>query len=66
MYEDLKLSYWWYGMKRDVVEYIALWDIYQQVKAKHQRPTELLQPLQLPEWKWEEIGMDFIVGLPRT
>jgi hypothetical protein len=25
-----------------------------------------LQPLQLPEWKWEEIGMDFIVGLPRT
>jgi hypothetical protein len=66
MYEDLKLSYWWYGMKRDVVEYIALWDIYQQVKAKHQRPTELLQPLQLPDWKWEEIGMDFIVGLPRT
>jgi hypothetical protein len=66
MYEDLKLSYWWYGMKHDVVQYIALWDIYQQVKAKHQRPTELLQPLQLPEWKWEEIGMDFIVGLPRT
>jgi hypothetical protein len=26
----------------------------------------LLQPLQVPEWKWEEIAMDFIVGLPRN
>jgi hypothetical protein len=36
------------------------------VKVEHQRPTGLLQPLQVPEWKWEEIVMDFIVGLPRT
>nr|AAR06331.1 putative polyprotein [Oryza sativa Japonica Group] len=38
----------------------------QRVKAEHQRPAGLLQPLQIPEWKWEEIGMDFIMGLPRT
>jgi hypothetical protein len=36
------------------------------VKAEHQRPANLLHPLKIPEWKWEEIGMDFIVGLPRT
>jgi hypothetical protein len=36
------------------------------VKAEHQRPTRLLQPLKILEWKWEEIGMDFIVGLPHT
>jgi hypothetical protein len=36
------------------------------VKAEHQRPADLLHPLKIPEWKWEEIGMDFIVGLPRT
>jgi hypothetical protein len=36
------------------------------VKAEHQRPTGLLHPLKISEWKWEEIGMDFIVGLPCT
>jgi hypothetical protein len=66
MYPDLKLSYWWYGMKHNVAEYIALCNICQPVKAEHQRPVGLLQPLHVPEWKWEEIGMDFIVGLPRT
>jgi hypothetical protein len=66
MYHDLKATYSWYGMKRDVAEYVALYDTCQGVKAEHQRPGELLQPVQVPEWKWEEITMDFIVGLPRT
>jgi hypothetical protein len=66
MYKDLKTRYWWYGMKRDVIEYVAPCDTCRRVKAEHQRPTGLLQPLRIPEWKWEEIGMDFIVGLPRT
>jgi hypothetical protein len=66
MYHDLKATYWWYGMKRDIVEYVALCDTCQRVKAKHQRPAGLLQPLQVPEWKWEEIAMNFIMGLPRT
>jgi hypothetical protein len=66
MYLNLKEKYWWYGLKRDVAEYVALCDTCQRVKAEHQRPARLLQPMQILEWKWEEVGMDFIVGLPRT
>jgi hypothetical protein len=66
MYQDLKQRYRWYGMKKDVAAHVALCDVCQKVKAEYQRPAGLLQPLKVPEWKWEEIGMDFIVGLPRT
>jgi hypothetical protein len=66
MYKDLKTRYWWYGMKQDILECVSLCDTCQQVKAEHQRPARLLQPLKIPEWKWEEIGMDFIVELPCT
>ena len=53
-------------MKRDVAAHVAICDVCQRVKAEHQRPAGLLQPLKVPEWKQEEIIMDFIVGLPRT
>jgi hypothetical protein len=55
-------------MKRDVAAHVALCNVCQRVKLEHQRPASLLQPLKVPEWKWEEIGigMDFIMGLPRT
>ncbi|WVZ93521.1 hypothetical protein U9M48_039493 [Paspalum notatum var. saurae] len=66
MYYDLKERFWWYGMKRAVAEYVAVCDTCQCVKAEYQRPAGLLQPLKILEWKWEEISMDFIVGLPRT
>jgi hypothetical protein len=66
MYQDLKQKYWWYGLKKDVASHVALCDVCQRVKAEHQRPTSLLHPLKIPEWKWEEICMDFIVGLPHT
>jgi hypothetical protein len=52
-------------MKRNVAEYVTLCDTCQRVKAEHQQPAGLLQPLQVSEWRWE-VAMDFIVGLPRT
>jgi hypothetical protein len=65
MYQDLKLKYWWYGLKRDVAAHVAMCDVCQRVKAEHQRPAGLIYPLKIPEWKWEKIGMDFMTGVPR-
>ena len=39
-------------------------DVCRRVKAQHQKPTGLLQPLEIPEWKWDHIEMDFITGFP--
>ena len=66
MYQDVKGMYWWNGIKKDVAQYVASCLTCQQVKFEHQRPTGLLQELPLPEWKWERITMDFVVGLPKT
>jgi hypothetical protein len=53
-------------MKREIAEYVARCDNCWRIKTEHQRPTGLLQPLQIPQWKWDEIRMDFIVSLPST
>jgi hypothetical protein len=66
MYHHVKNRYWWYGMKRAIAKYVALCENCQRVKAERQRPAGLLQLLMIPQWKWEEISMDFIVGLPTT
>ena len=53
-------------MKKDITEYVAVCDVCQRVKAEHQKPAGLIQPISIPEWKWDKLGMDFITGLPRT
>ncbi|KAL0539789.1 hypothetical protein IC582_024007 [Cucumis melo] len=66
MYQDLKRVYWWRNMKREVAKFVSRCLVCQQVKAPRQKPAGLLQPLSIPEWKWENVSMDFITGLPRT
>ena len=66
MYRDLKKHFWWSGMKRDVAEFVAKCLTCQQVKIEHQRASGLLQQLEIPVWKWDEITMDFVMGLPKT
>jgi hypothetical protein len=53
-------------MKKDIVEYITRFMECQKVKYEHRHPIGLLQPLPIPEWKWEVVTMNFITGLPRT
>ena len=66
MYQDLKMSFWWSGMKKDVSEFVTKCLVCQRVKAEHQVPSGLLQTIRIPEWKWDRITMDFFVGLPLT
>ncbi|WVZ70321.1 hypothetical protein U9M48_018996 [Paspalum notatum var. saurae] len=66
MYQDLKQKFWWTRMKREIAKYVSECDVCQRVKADHLKPVGMLQPLAVPAWKWEDIHMDFIVGLPRT
>nr|GEU39910.1 putative reverse transcriptase domain-containing protein [Tanacetum cinerariifolium] len=66
MYEDLKQHFWWNGMKQDIATFVEKCLICQQVKIEHQRASGIRQPLDTPVWKWDEISMDFVTGLPRT
>jgi hypothetical protein len=62
----VKRQYYWLGMKRYIFECIAKCLECQRVKAKHRHPVGLLQPLPIPQWKWEVVTMDFLTGFPRT
>jgi hypothetical protein len=51
-------------MKRETAHYVSECDTYQKVKANYMKPGGLLQPLSIPKWKWDDISMDIILGLP--
>jgi hypothetical protein len=51
-------------MKRETIHYVSKCDTYRKVKANYMEPGGLLEPLSIPEWMWDDISMDFIVGLP--
>jgi hypothetical protein len=53
-------------MKREIAKYVSKCDTCQRVKASHLKVSGTLQPLPIPSWKWEDIRMDFVVGLPNT
>ncbi|GKD39407.1 putative reverse transcriptase domain-containing protein [Tanacetum coccineum] len=66
MYHDLRDMYWWLGIKRHIATYVSKCLTCSKVKAEHQRPSGLLQQPEIPEWKWDNITMNFITKLPRT
>ncbi|WVZ70589.1 hypothetical protein U9M48_019244 [Paspalum notatum var. saurae] len=66
MYQDLKQKFWWTRMKQEIAKYMSKCDVCQRVKADHLKPAGMLQPLKVLAWKWKDVHMDFIVGLPRT
>jgi hypothetical protein len=66
MYHDLRKQFWWTRMKREKANYVSECDTCRKIKADYMKPRVLLHLLSIPEWKWDYISMDFIMGLPLT
>jgi len=66
MDHDLKKLFWWSGLKRDVAQFVYSCLICQKSKVEHQKPAGLLTSLDVPEWKWDSISMDFVTSLLNT
>nr|GFB68907.1 putative reverse transcriptase domain-containing protein [Tanacetum cinerariifolium] len=66
MYQDLRKLYWWSNMKADIATYVSQCLTCAKVKAEHLKPSGLLQQPEIIEWKWENMTLDFMTGLPRT
>ncbi|GJU48083.1 putative reverse transcriptase domain-containing protein [Tanacetum coccineum] len=66
MYQDMKKLYWWPNMKANIATYVSKCLTCAKVKAEHQRPSGLLVQPKIPEWKWDNITMDFVTKLPKT
>ncbi|GJS75946.1 putative reverse transcriptase domain-containing protein [Tanacetum coccineum] len=66
MYQDLKKLYWWPNMKAEIATYVSKCLTCAKVKIEYQKPSGLLVQPEIPQWKWENITMDFVTKLPRT
>ncbi|GJR05337.1 putative reverse transcriptase domain-containing protein [Tanacetum coccineum] len=66
MYQDLKKLYWWPNMKAEIATYVSKCMTCAKVKAEYQKPSGLLVQPKIPQWKWENITMDFVTKLPKT
>ncbi|GKB98606.1 putative reverse transcriptase domain-containing protein [Tanacetum coccineum] len=66
MYQDMKKLYWWPNMKANIATYVSKCLTCAKVKAEHQRPSGLLVQPDIPQWKWDNITMDFVTKLPKS
>nr|GEV20423.1 hypothetical protein [Tanacetum cinerariifolium] len=66
MYQDMKPLYWWPNMKADIATYVSKCLTCLKDKAEHQKPSSLLVQPKIPQWKWDNITMDFVTKLPKT
>nr|GEZ63681.1 putative reverse transcriptase domain, ribonuclease H-like domain, aspartic peptidase domain protein [Tanacetum cinerariifolium] len=66
MYQDMKKLYWWPNMKADIATYVSKCLMCLKVKAELQKPSSLLVQPKIPQWRWDNITMDFVTKLPRT
>ena len=65
-YRQIRERFSWKGLKGEVMQHVRECSIFQQYKIGHIHPVGLLQPLPIPEQKWESVSMDFITRFPKV
>ncbi|GJU85228.1 putative reverse transcriptase domain-containing protein [Tanacetum coccineum] len=66
MYQDLKKLYWWPNMKAEIATYVSKCLTCAKVKIEISFTIWFVGQPEIPQWKWENITMDFVTKLPRT
>ena len=62
----LKSAYYWPQIQDEVEAYVRTCLVCQQDKVEQQQPRGLLEPLSIAECPWDNVTMDFIIGLPKS
>ncbi|GJW83543.1 putative reverse transcriptase domain-containing protein [Tanacetum coccineum] len=66
MYQDMKKLYWRLNMKADITTYVGKCLTCAKVKAEHQRPSGFLVQPKIPQWRWDNITIDFVTKIPKS
>lgn len=63
---SLQRYFYWRNMHDTIYDYVQSCEMCQRNKASNQKPSGLLQPIPIPERRWDQITMDLITQLPKT
>ena len=66
MFQKMKRQYFWPGMYNDIAQYTNDCKICQAAKSRNRRNNGLLRPLPIPQGPWEQVTMDYVIGLPES
>ena len=64
--KQVEANFWWPKLRDDVKSYVNTCDVCQHSKTSTTRTLRLLQPLEILEWKWKYVSLDFITRLTPT
>ncbi|XP_027338306.1 uncharacterized protein LOC113852266 [Abrus precatorius] len=65
MHQDLKWMFWWPGIRGEIARFVEACLTCQKAKAERRCPPRELQTMEIPEWKWDCVTMNFVSHLSK-